>query len=307
MILVTNNEGACGVGETARRLAAGERVLDAIEAGIKKVEADESVRTVGRGGWPNLLGEIELDAAMMDGDTLRSGAVGAIKGFAHPITIAREVMNRLPHELIVGAGAERFGREIGAAQWNNLVDDSREAWERWFANKVEPQHREQWEQAPLAGYCKDAIDPETGKDTTVFIAMDSGQSVGSGVSTSGWGWKYPGRLGDSPVVGAGSYADSRYGAAACTGAGEMAIRVSAARSAVLYMKKGASVRDALLEVADDMRGLRGGLIDRITLHAIDCAGNHQAIAVNAVRRHHYWYWDDTLPAPEKRYADQVVL
>ncbi|MGI9335355.1 MAG: isoaspartyl peptidase/L-asparaginase, partial [Gammaproteobacteria bacterium] len=224
-----------------------------------------------------------------------------------PISIARGVMEKLPHVLLVGAGAERFGREIGALQSDNLIDDSRKAWERWFETEVSVLHREQWSEAPLAEYCKDAIDPETGRDTTVFIAMDDSASLGVGVSTSGWGWKYPGRLGDSPIIGAGSYADSRYGACACTGAGEMALRVSAARSAVLYMKTGLSVSEALYEVADDMRALQGGLIDRITLHAIDTGGNHQAIAVNAVERHHYWYWNDSLREPEKRYTESVEL
>ncbi|MBT6910312.1 MAG: asparaginase, partial [Rhodospirillaceae bacterium] len=100
-ILVTNSEGTPGVGRTAEMLAAGAGGLDAIEAGIRLVEADTSIRTVGRGGWPNLLGEVELDAAMIDGNTFRSGAVGALKGFLHPITIARQVLEQLPHEMLV--------------------------------------------------------------------------------------------------------------------------------------------------------------------------------------------------------------
>ncbi len=102
----------------------------------------------------------------------------------------------------------------------------------------------------------------------------------SGTSTSGWGWKYPGRLGDSPIIGAGSYADTRYGAAACTGAGEMTIRCCTARSIVLYMKQGASVADAVGEAVEDMRALKGGLISRVTVHAIDAKGNHKVVAVN---------------------------
>ena len=105
MILLTNNEGTLGVPTTARHLADGQDALDAIEAGIKLIEADPTVRTVGRGGWPNLLGEVELDASLMHGTTLRTGAVGALKGYLHPVSVAREVMRRLPHELIVGEGA----------------------------------------------------------------------------------------------------------------------------------------------------------------------------------------------------------
>src|SRR6202046_5320985 len=91
MILVTNNEGTVGVPTSAGRLADGAAALDAIEAGIRLIEADPSVRTVGRGGWPNLLCELELDACMMDGTTLRTGAVGALPGFLHPVSVAHEI------------------------------------------------------------------------------------------------------------------------------------------------------------------------------------------------------------------------
>src|SRR3954463_12528984 len=114
MILVTNNEGRPGVALTAQRLREGAAALDAMEAGIRLVEADESIRTVGRGGWANLLGEVELDAAVMDGGNLRTGAVGALKGFLHPVSVARAVMEKLPHEFLAGEGAACFAREIGA-------------------------------------------------------------------------------------------------------------------------------------------------------------------------------------------------
>ena len=136
MILLTNNEGTLGVPTTARLLAEGAHALDAIEAGIRLIEADPSVRTVGRGGWPNLLGEMELDACMMDGSTLRTGAVGALQGFLHPVSVAREIMRRLPHEFLVGDGAARFAREIGAEPADNLIEDSRRAWQAWFDNEV---------------------------------------------------------------------------------------------------------------------------------------------------------------------------
>src|SRR6185437_13690924 len=119
MIVVTNNEGTPGVPATARLLKEGAAGLAASEAGIRLVEADETIRTVGRGGWPNLIGEVELDASVMDGTTLRTGSVGALKGFLHPISIARAVMERLPHVLLAGEGAERFAREIGAEVGDN--------------------------------------------------------------------------------------------------------------------------------------------------------------------------------------------
>ncbi len=125
----------------------------------------------------------------------------------------------------------------------------------------------------------------------MFLAHDAGGDICSATSTSGWGWKYPGRLGDSPIIGAGSYADTRYGAAACTGAGEMTIRCCTARSVVLYMKRGAAVADAVLEAVEDMRALRTGLINRVTIHAIDNKGNHKVVAVNGTGGLFYWLWD----------------
>jgi L-asparaginase / beta-aspartyl-peptidase len=315
MILLTNNEGTLGVPTTARLLTEGAHALDAIEAGIRLIEADPSVRTVGRGGWPNLLGEMELDACMMDGSTLRSGAVGALKGYLHPVSVAREIMRRLPHEFLVGGGAALFAREIGAEPADNLIEDSRRAWQAWFDNEVSPEQKRAWPDTQLTTLCRHAIDPEVGRpsgrkpeggDTTVFLAHDASGNICSGTSTSGWGWKYPGRLGDSPIIGAGSYADTRYGAAACTGAGEMTIRCCTARSIVLYMKQGASVADAVSEAVQDMRALKGGLISRVTIHAVDAKGNHKVVAVNGTSDNKYWLWEGQ-GEPRLLPAEPVVI
>ena len=301
MILVTNSEGWPGVSHAAHALAAGERAVDAIEAGIRLVEADERVRTVGRGGWPNILGEVELDAAIMDGDTRRTGAVGALQGFLHPISVARAVLERLPHELLAGDGAARFARDIGAQRGDNLTDDSAGAWRRWVDENVVPGDvRRRWPDIGLEEHCWRAVDPERGRDTTVFLALDASGSVASGVSTSGWAWKHPGRLGDSPIIGAGSYADSRYGAAACTGAGEMTIRCATARSVVLCMKMGMSVEDAVDEAARDLASLEGGLVSRVTVHAIDAAGGSSVAAVNAEAPLHCWLWRSGDVEPSQR-------
>ena len=300
VILVANNEGWPGVARTAQGLAAGERAIDAIEAGVRLVEADERVRTVGRGGWPNILGEVELDAAIMDGDTRRTGAVGAIKGYAHPISIARAVLERLPHELLVGDGAARFARDIGARRGENLIDDSAAGWRRWVEENVSAEERRRWPDAALEAHCWRGVDPELARDTTVFLALDATGSISSGLSTSGWAWKHPGRLGDSPVIGAGSYADSRYGAAACTGAGEMAIRCGTARSVVFYLKTGMSVAEAVTEAARDLESLEGGLISRVTVHAIDTRGGYSVAAVNTTTPLHHWVWRDADAEPRKR-------
>jgi beta-aspartyl-peptidase (threonine type) len=307
VIVVTNNEGKSGVATTARMLAQGAAGLDAIEAGVRLVEDDEAVYTVGRGGWPNLLGEVELDASVMDGTTLRTGAVGGLKGFRHPVSVARRLLETLPHELLIGEGAARFAREVGAEAGDLSTDRSRRAYQRWFEHEVREADRERWPDVPLSGYCHGAVDPEIGKDTTVFLALDSAGNVGAGTSTSGWGWKYPGRLGDSPIIGAGSYADSRYGACACTGAGEMTIRAGTARAVVLYMKMGMSVERAVDEAVTDLRALKGGLISRVTIHAIDNRCNHRVVAVNGLPTHHYWFWLPGMEHPESRFAEVVQI
>jgi L-asparaginase / beta-aspartyl-peptidase len=307
MIVVTNNEGTPGVATTARLLAQGSPALAAIEAGIRLVESDETVRTVGRGGWPNLLGEVELDASVMDGTTLRTGSVGALQGFLHPIAIARAVMEKLPHVLLVGAGAARFAREIGAEAGDNLIPDSERVWRAWYDKEVPAADKRNWAMAPLIDLCRHAVDPEIGRDTTTFLAQDDNGAIAGGVSTSGWGWKYPGRLGDSPVIGAGLYADTRFGACACTGAGEMTIRAGTARAVVLYMKMGMSVEAAVREAAEDMRQLKGGLIDRVTIHAIDRKGDHKVVAVNGNPKNTYWLWRSGDAAPQSLPAEIIIV
>jgi L-asparaginase len=242
----------------------------------------------------------------MDGSTLRSGAVGALQGFLHPVSVAREVMRRLPHELLVGDGAARFAREVGAEAAENLIEDSRRAWQAWFDRGLTDAQKQAWPDVELAPLCRHAIDPETGRDTTVFLAQDASGAICSGTSTSGWGWKYPGRLGDSPIIGAGSYADTRYGAAACTGAGEMTMRCCTARSIVLYMKAGAPVADAVYEAAEDMRALRGGLLSRVTIHAIDAKGGHKVVAVNGTGDETYWLWEGS-GEPQRAKPEVVTI
>ncbi|MGH7121091.1 MAG: isoaspartyl peptidase/L-asparaginase [Acetobacteraceae bacterium] len=307
MILVTNGEGYPGADTTARLLGVGRAALDAIEAGIRLVEADERVRTVGRGGWANILGEVELDASVMDGTNLRTGAVGAVKGFLHPVSIARAVMERLPHEILVGHGAEMFAREIGAETGENLMPHAREAWQAWFDAAVGGAAREAWPDSGLIGHVKAQVKTDHPAGTTVFLARDATGAIACGVSTSGWQWKYPGRLGDSPIIGAGSYADSRYGAAACTGVGEMAIRCGTARSVVLYMKKGAGVDDAVLEAVEDMRAMRGGLIGRITIHAIDNRDRFRVFAVNGDGRNEYFVWREGEPRAVRQRCEAIRL
>ncbi|MFI5024822.1 MAG: isoaspartyl peptidase/L-asparaginase [Alphaproteobacteria bacterium] len=307
MIVVINNEGTPGIPVTARLLKEGSPALAAIEAGTRLVESDETIRTVGRGGWPNLLGEVELDAAVMDGTTLGTGAIGALKGYLHPITVARAVIERLPHVFLVGEGAARFAREIGAEAGDNLIPDSTRVWRAWFEDKVPEADKRRWAVAPLIELCKHAVDPEIGRDTTTFLAQDATGAICGGASTSGWGWQYPRRLGDSQVIGAGMYADSCYGAGACTSAGEMTIRAGTSRAVVLYMKMDMSAGAAVREAVEDMRQLKGGLISRVTIHAIDTKRNHKVVAVNGNPKNVYWLWRKGAAAPQSLPAEIITI
>lgn len=279
MIVVASANGEIGIKESMRVLKAGGTALDAVEAGIRLVESNPEDHTVGYSGYPNILGEVELDASVMDGRSLTSGAVGALKGFEHPISIARKVMETLPHVFLVGEGAERFAAEMGSEKCDLRADDSFQVWEDHLKKKLpEGVYENLGEQKDLWKWVRIATDPERAGGTVNFIALDSKGDICTGVSTSGWAAKYPGRLGDSPVIGAGCYAHNKYGAAACTGMGEMAIRASTARSIVLYMKMGLSLKEAGHMAMEDLDELGGKYLSRMSFIALDKGGQPGAFS-----------------------------
>ena len=234
-VIVASGNGASALPAGMRVLARGGSALDAVEACAKVIEADTTDTSVGRGGKPNVLGEVELDASIVDGTTHRSGAVAALKGYLHPISVARAVMERTPHVFIVGDGAARFAREIGADTTENLTPSTRKLWvERLRSVGETPASVRR--RAKLLPVVRRTVREERG--TVNFLALDGNGDLASAVTTSGWAYKYPGRVGDSPVVGAGNYCDSRYGAAACTGYGELAIRNVTAKTAVDRLASG---------------------------------------------------------------------
>jgi beta-aspartyl-peptidase (threonine type) len=165
----------------------------------------------------------------MDGTTHRTGAVAALKGYLHPITVARAVMERTPHVFIVGDGAARLAREIGAERTQNLTASTRKLWVERL-QKVGETPSSVRRRTKLLSVVRRIVGEDRG--TVNFLAVDKHGDIASAVTTSGWAYKYPGRVGDSPVIGAGNYCDSRYGAAACTGFGELAIRSVTAKTAV---------------------------------------------------------------------------
>jgi len=244
--------------------------MDAVEMAIRVVEANEADHYVGVGGLPNLLGVVELDASIMDGTTRRAGAVAAVTGFPHPISIARAVADRLPqHVLLVGAGAERFADEAGIERGPTLTDEARRLWRDGLdpaalddVNQVRGPGETAYRREALKRIA--AMSPPDGPWGTVnVLALDAAGNLAVGVSTSGYPWKYPGRVGDSAVIGAGNYCDNRVGGAACTGRGELAIRATTARSVLLALAEcgdpGLACATALAETADLPDDFRSGL------------------------------------------------
>ena len=260
MIVVASANGKIGIEAAVDVLRSGGTALDAVEVATRLVEANPDDHTVGFGGYPNLAGEVELDASIMDGRTLDAGAVGALKGYKYAISVARKVMNDLPHVMLVGDGAARFAAEAGFEQEDLLTDTAREVYQQGLRGTLSPEH-EHWLSGGidqnLTRLSRIATDPEQAAGTVNFIAIDGDGNIASAVSTSGWAWKYPGRVGDSPIIGAGNYADNRYGACACTGWGELAMRCGTARSVVLYMRIGFGLEQACHQAMNDIVSVAG--------------------------------------------------
>jgi len=292
MMILANCEGGVGMKAARAVLERGGAALDAVEEGIRPVEADATITSVGRGGAPDLMGVVSCDAAVVDGATGRAGAVGNLRYYLHAVSVAREVMERLPHVMLVSEGAERFAREIGAEQAEMLTEEARARYENWMTEHAPASVRAKLSGADLVQLAWESSREMTAGGTVVFLGLDGNGDIAAGTSTSGWAQRYPGRLGDSPVVGAGLYADNRYGACGCTHVGEMTIRACTARSVVLYMKAGASVREACLEAVRDLRSLKGGYLGPVIIHAIDRRGSSCVVSTGpVVRGLDYFYWD----------------
>jgi len=302
MLLLANAEAWPGFPLAVEMLRDGADSLTAMVAGIGRVEAEPKVRSVGYGGWPNMLGAMECDAAVMNGTTREIGAVGAVPDTMHVAALAHEVMKRLPHVMLTGQGARRFATETGFAVDDMLLDDSRRVWWERLEKELAPEDLARFPDVPLAPLSRTITDPERVRDTTVFLSADAGRGIHAATSTSGWAWKYPGRLGDSPIPGAGFYADSRYGAAACTHTGEMTMRCATARSIVLAMKLGRTLADAVALAVEELAELREGFLAGVVIHAVDAQGQHQVTNFRCPGDIRYWLWEDSMPEPELRAA-----
>ncbi|HTM77969.1 MAG TPA: isoaspartyl peptidase/L-asparaginase [Devosia sp.] len=307
MQLLANVEAYPGFETSVDMLKSGVAGLDAIVAGMGLVERDVRVRSVGYGGWPNMLGRMEFDAGVMHGTTRMVGSVGAVPDTIPVSALAKAVMEQLPHVMLTGEGARRFASEIGLPVDDALFEDSKRVWWERLEKELSPEELAAFPNIPLAPLSRHITDPERVRDTTVFLARDTGEHLNVATSTSGWAWKYPGRLGDSPIPGAGFYADSRYGAAACTHTGEMTMRCSTARSIVMAMQLGRSLDDAIALAVEDLAELTTGFLAGVVIHAIDAAGNHRVVNFRCPGDIYYWYWDPKMAAPERRTADKAAL
>jgi N4-(beta-N-acetylglucosaminyl)-L-asparaginase len=249
-------------------LKAGKDTLDAAVAGVTIVELDPKDNSVGYGGLPNEEGVVELDASVMHGPTRRAGSVAGIRGIKTPAQVAKLVMERTDHIMLAGDGALRFAKAMGFSEENLLTEESRLAWLIWKQTLRDRNGHSNWsdgldappgkpsawlrERFPnateetLAWAQWVAQYPPTG--TINCLTLNASGEMSGTTTTSGLAWKIPGRIGDSPIIGAGLYVDQEVGGAGSTGRGEENIRVCGAHSIVELMRAGRAPKHAVLEV-----------------------------------------------------------
>ncbi len=213
-------------------LQKGGRALDAVETGVRVPEGDPEQRSVGYGGRPDRDGHVTLDACIMD-DDFNIGSVACLEHIKHPISVARAVMEKTPHTMLVGDGALQFALSQGFTKENLLTAESEKEWKKWLKKSA----------------YKPVVNMEN-HDTIGMIAIDQHGNLSGACTTSGLAWKMHGRVGDSPIIGAGLYVDNEVGAATATGHGEEVVRMAGAHLIVELMRQGRSPLDACKEAID---------------------------------------------------------
>lgn len=288
LVAISSGNGIPAVTKAMEMLVAGADALDAVIAGVNIVEADPNDTSVGYGGLPNEEGVVELDAAVMHGPTHRAGAVASLRNIKHPSKVARVVMERTDHVLLVGEGALRFARAHGFIEENLLTDRAREEWLRWKENLST---KDDW-LPPHTPDDKDVgsvFEPFFRHTGTIHCsAIDQKGNISSVTTTSGLAFKIPGRVGDSPIIGAGLYCDNEVGAAGSTGRGEANLINCSCVMVVEFMRQGKSPEQACLDACkrivehNRMRRLQddnGKPSFNVNFYAINKRGEYGAAAL----------------------------
>lgn len=242
IVISTWDFGKVANAEAWKVLESGGDVIDAVEAGVKIPEADPNNHTVGYSGYPDRDGKVTLDACIMDGN-LNCGSVAFLENIVHPISVAKLVMQKTPHIMLVGEGALQFALANGFKAENLLTPESEKAWKEWLkTSKYEPViniENQAWQGDP-----KKLPGGPDNHDTIGMMAIDATGKMGGACTTSGAAWKMRGRVGDSPIIGAGLYVDGEVGAATSSGLGEEVIRTCGSHTVVELMRQGLSPEKA---------------------------------------------------------------
>lgn len=245
IVISTWDFGQAANAEAWKTLEKGGRALDAVEAGVRIPEADPKNSSVGYGGLPDRDGNVTLDACIMD-DKYNCGSVMFLQHIMHPISVARMVMEKTPHIVLAGEGALQFALANGFKKENLLTPESEKAWKEWLkTSRYEPQMN-----IENKLYNKETDPMPGGKDnhdTIGMVALDADGNLSGACTTSGLAYKIHGRVGDSPIIGAGLYVDNEIGAATSTGVGEEVIRIVGSHLVVELMRQGLSPQDACYE------------------------------------------------------------
>ncbi len=283
------------VEEAFLRLTRGEDVLDALIAGVNIVELDPADDSVGYGGLPNAEGVVQLDSCCMHGPKKRAGGVAALEGVRTPSLVARAVMEQTDHHLIVGKGAQDFARNMGFAIEADLnTENSRRKWLEW-KRRLDPEHyldpakrSEAAEAARRSMVADGLLDPFHVYGTINCDGVSSRGEVCGVTTTSGLSWKIPGRVGDSPILGAGLYVDGEVGAAGSTGRGEANLYNLSSHLIVENLRRGMPPKDAGMDALKRIRANtvekrllndRGNPRFQLLFYVLNRAGEHAGLAL----------------------------
>ena len=254
----------------------GGSMLDAIEKGIWVAEADAKNASVGIGGIPAANGVVQLDACIMNGPDHNAGSVAGIEDILHPISVARKVMEDTIHVMLVGEGAKQFALEKGFQKTSLLTDNQKENHRRFLEKQKEKSVEE----------AKPSVD-ENNHDTIALVGVDAEGNVFGGCSTSGWGFKIPGRVGDSPILGSGLYVDNEVGGAGATGIGENVMRYCASFMIVEEMRRGTSPQKAIEVVIERIARKDPRKVDELAINFVAINKKGEAGAAGTSRGFQY--------------------